>query len=53
MPVDTRTGLTQATNGWADWTDGSERIAMPLLLQNDAEAQARTIRLLGALARER
>ncbi|MEU0390155.1 hypothetical protein [Streptomyces chartreusis] len=33
VPVDTRTGLTQATNGWADWTDGSERIAMPLLLQ--------------------
>ncbi|MFC9680525.1 hypothetical protein [Streptomyces sp. NPDC056948] len=33
VPVDTRTGLTQAANGWADWTDGSERIAMPLLLQ--------------------
>ncbi|MEV7394613.1 MULTISPECIES: hypothetical protein [unclassified Streptomyces] len=33
VPVDTRTGLTQATNGWSDWTDGSERIAMPLLLQ--------------------
>ncbi|MBR8639203.1 hypothetical protein KEF29_07375 [Streptomyces tuirus] len=33
VPVDTRTGLTQATSGWADWTDGSERIAMPLLLQ--------------------
>ncbi len=33
VPVDTRTGLTQATNGWADWSDGSERIAMPLLLQ--------------------
>ncbi|MFI9831158.1 hypothetical protein ACIHIX_26170 [Streptomyces sp. NPDC051913] len=33
VPVDTRTGLTQASNGWADWTDGSERIAMPLLLQ--------------------
>ncbi|MFD7135086.1 hypothetical protein [Streptomyces sp. NPDC059894] len=33
VPVDTRTGLTQATNGWADWSDGSERIGMPLLLQ--------------------
>ncbi|KPI11488.1 hypothetical protein OK074_2820 [Actinobacteria bacterium OK074] len=33
VPVDTRTGLTQTTNGWQDWTDGSERIAMPLLLQ--------------------
>ncbi|GAB2981007.1 hypothetical protein GCM10023080_053950 [Streptomyces pseudoechinosporeus] len=33
VPVDTRTGLTQATNGWSDWTDGSERLAMPLLLQ--------------------
>ncbi|GEC09198.1 hypothetical protein SSP24_68530 [Streptomyces spinoverrucosus] len=33
VPVDTRTGLTQSTNGWSDWTDGSERIAMPLLLQ--------------------
>ncbi|MEU6352489.1 hypothetical protein ABZ896_24720 [Streptomyces sp. NPDC047072] len=33
VPVDTRTGLTQSTNGWPDWTDGAERIAMPLLLQ--------------------
>ncbi|NUP15177.1 MAG: hypothetical protein HOZ81_03550 [Streptomyces sp.] len=33
VPVNTRTGLTSATNGWSDWTDGSERIAMPLLLQ--------------------
>lgn len=33
VPVDTRTSLTQPTNGWSDWTDGSERIAMPLLLQ--------------------
>ncbi|MGW1029427.1 hypothetical protein ACWD4J_38085 [Streptomyces sp. NPDC002577] len=33
VPVDTRTGLTQSTNGWQDWTDGSERIAIPLLLQ--------------------
>ncbi|WP_051828530.1 hypothetical protein [Streptomyces bicolor] len=33
VPVDTRTGLTRSTNGWSDWTDGSERIAMPLLLQ--------------------
>ncbi|MEY9988946.1 hypothetical protein ABIE67_000978 [Streptomyces sp. V4I8] len=33
VPVDTRTGLTQATDGWADWTDGSERIATPVLRQ--------------------
>lgn len=33
VPVDVRTGLTQATNGWNDWTDGSERIAMPVLVQ--------------------
>ncbi|WP_327657116.1 hypothetical protein [Streptomyces sp. NBC_00483] len=33
VPLDTRTLLTQATNGWSDWSDGSERIAMPLLLQ--------------------
>ncbi|MFJ3673287.1 hypothetical protein ACIPSE_43205 [Streptomyces sp. NPDC090106] len=34
VPVDTRTLLSQPTNGWADWSDGSERIAMPLLLQH-------------------
>ncbi|MFI6875192.1 hypothetical protein ACIBL6_17320 [Streptomyces sp. NPDC050400] len=33
VPVDTRTGLTRTENGWADWSDGSERVAMPLLLQ--------------------
>ncbi|MDN3264702.1 hypothetical protein QWJ26_33855 [Streptomyces sp. CSDS2] len=33
VPVNTRTGLASATNGWPDWSDGSERIAMPLLLQ--------------------
>ncbi|MEV5886851.1 hypothetical protein AB0L74_29955 [Streptomyces sp. NPDC052020] len=33
VPVNTRTKLTSATNGWSDWSDGSERIAMPLLLQ--------------------
>ncbi|MGW0786559.1 hypothetical protein [Streptomyces sp. NPDC002913] len=33
VPVDTRTGLVQQDNGWVDWSDGSERIAMPLLLQ--------------------
>ncbi|RKN43762.1 hypothetical protein [Streptomyces hoynatensis] len=36
VPVDTRTGLRLATNGWSDWSDGSERIAMPLLLQQAA-----------------
>lgn len=38
VPVDTKTGLTQSTNGWSDWTDGSERIGMPILLQ---QARAR------------
>jgi hypothetical protein len=33
LPVNTTTLLTQSTNGWPDWSDGSERIAMPLLLQ--------------------
>ncbi|KAH8901155.1 hypothetical protein GQ53DRAFT_850579 [Thozetella sp. PMI_491] len=33
LPVDTVTLLTQSTNGWPDWTDGSERIAMPVMLQ--------------------
>ncbi|MFI6609946.1 hypothetical protein [Streptomyces sp. NPDC050507] len=33
LPVDTRTGLTHQEGGWADWSDGSERIAMPILLQ--------------------
>ncbi|GAA4098051.1 hypothetical protein [Nonomuraea soli] len=32
VPVDTRTGLTQTGNGWSDWSDGSERICMPMLL---------------------
>ncbi|GAA2096184.1 DUF5695 domain-containing protein [Microlunatus panaciterrae] len=33
VPYDTATGLTQTTNGWADWSDGAERVAMPALLQ--------------------
>jgi hypothetical protein len=33
VPVDTRTGLTVDDGGWADWTDGSERIGMAILLQ--------------------
>jgi hypothetical protein len=33
IPVDTRTGLTIDDGGWADWTDGSERIGMAILLQ--------------------
>ncbi|KQQ96411.1 hypothetical protein ASF72_01780 [Arthrobacter sp. Leaf141] len=33
VPVDTATKLAQTTNGWSDWTDGSERIGMALLLQ--------------------
>ncbi|WP_210505972.1 hypothetical protein [Naasia sp. SYSU D00057] len=32
VPVDTSTRLTQATNGWSDWTDGSERIGVALML---------------------
>ncbi|GAA4974618.1 hypothetical protein [Kineococcus glutinatus] len=34
VPVDTTTRLTQATNGWSDWTDGSERIGVALMLQH-------------------
>ncbi len=33
LPYDNATGLTQTTNGWGDWTDGAERLAMPTLLQ--------------------
>lgn len=33
VPVDTITGITQSTNGWSDWTDGSERIGMAIFLQ--------------------
>ncbi len=33
VPVDTRTGLAVDDGGWADWTDGSERIGMAILLQ--------------------
>jgi len=41
VPVDTITGITQSTNGWSDWTDGSERIGMAILLQ-----QASVLRLV-------
>ncbi|WP_324013793.1 hypothetical protein [Microbacterium sp. JZ37] len=34
LPVDTRTRLTQLTNGWSDWTDGSERIGVAIMLQH-------------------
>ncbi|WP_413353811.1 hypothetical protein [Microbacterium sp. 1P06AB] len=34
LPVDTRTRLTQPTNGWNDWTDGSERIGVALMIQH-------------------
>jgi hypothetical protein len=33
VPIDTHTMLTQPTNGWQDWTDGSERIGMAVLMQ--------------------
>ncbi|WP_337060644.1 hypothetical protein [Kineococcus sp. G2] len=33
VPVDTRNLLTQNSGGWADWSDGSERIGMAALLQ--------------------
>ncbi|MBL0888634.1 hypothetical protein [Myceligenerans indicum] len=33
VPVDVRTRTTLPTNGWPDWTDGSERVAMPVLIQ--------------------
>lgn len=32
VPVDTRTGLRVDDGGWPDWTDGSERISMAILL---------------------
>lgn len=38
VPVNTSTMLTQLTNGWSDWTDGSERIGMAILIQ---QARAR------------
>lgn len=34
VPIDTKTRLTQATNGWSDWTDGSERIGVAIMLQH-------------------
>ncbi|WP_223851988.1 glycoside hydrolase family protein [Bifidobacterium myosotis] len=33
VPVDTRTGLRADDGGWPDWTDGSERIGMAVMLQ--------------------
>lgn len=42
VPVNTETFLTQLTNGWSDWTDGSERIGMAILIQ-----QARLRGLVG------
>ncbi len=33
VPVDTRTLLTIDDGGWADWTDGSERVGMAVPLQ--------------------
>lgn len=32
-PFDNGTGLTQLTDNWSDWSDGSERIGMAVLLQ--------------------
>lgn len=34
VPVDTATLLTQTTNGWSDWSDGSERIGVAQMLQH-------------------
>lgn len=33
VPVDTQNRLTQPANGWSDWSDGSERIGMAVVLQ--------------------
>lgn len=33
VPVDTRTKHQMYANGWLDWTDGSERIGMALMMQ--------------------
>ncbi len=42
VPYDNSTGLTQLTDNWSDWSDGSERIGMAVLLQ-----QARDRGLIG------
>lgn len=34
VPVDTSTRLTHTTNGWSDWSDGSERIGVATMLQH-------------------
>lgn len=39
VPVDTHTLLTQPANGWSDWSDGSERIGMAVLLQRARNAR--------------
>jgi hypothetical protein len=33
LPFDTESGLTVNAANWSDWSDGRERVAMPLLLQ--------------------
>ena len=33
LPADTRTKLTVDDGGWLDWTDGSERVGMAVMLQ--------------------
>jgi hypothetical protein len=38
VPTDTRFDLPIDDGGWPDWTDGSERIAMPVLLQRARNA---------------
>ncbi|TCO52169.1 hypothetical protein EV646_1011166 [Kribbella antiqua] len=60
LPVDTRTGLRQTENAWADWSDGAERVGMAVLLQqarlqNWGDAAAIDDALLGfaRFARER
>ncbi|MCP2356919.1 hypothetical protein HD597_003939 [Nonomuraea thailandensis] len=60
VPVDTRTGLRQSENGWPDWSDGAERIGMPVLLQQarlrgwgDQRAVDDALRGFARFARER
>lgn len=60
VPYDIQTGLTQTVNGWPDWSDGAERLAMPTLLQeaqlrgwvDDAEEVAAALDAYGRFARE-
>ncbi|WP_336644864.1 hypothetical protein [Microbacterium sp. USHLN186] len=50
VPVDRRTGLRSYANGWFDWSDGSERIGMALMMQRAQRRGWTTIEADSALA---